>query len=332
MDDGEHFDDLEKSMDAHSFYERLRKGEQAHTAQVPYGQIVDVFERMALSGRPTVFLCFSSGLSGTFETIKQVWGETMAKYPESEIYVVDTGLASIAEGLLVYEAVHQADRGLTAAELAAWAEEAKFFVNAYFTLPDLETLRRGGRVPEVAAFAGAKLDIKPILCFELSGQLSFHSASRGRKKAIKQIIQLYFERRRDDSRTLFFGSGDAPKELAAMEEQVMRLETGAAPIPFSMNVGPVIGTHTGPDLLALAFWGRDRRLDVSLTDRIANLISARSDPDKAARRAREKKDRVGHLEGTGGHLEGSTGHTEATVGHRPVSDADENKMTQEERW
>jgi DegV family protein with EDD domain len=290
MDDGEHFDDFGFTMDAHTFYDRLRKGEQAHTAQIPYGNIVEVFERMAQSELPTVFLCFTSGLSGTYESIEQVCEETKAKYPDAELYVVDTLLASVAEGMLVWEAVRQADAGLSAAELVAWVSEARYFVNAYFTLPDLESLRRGGRVPDMAAFAGAKLDIKPILSFDLSGHLCFHGAARGRKKAIKQLLQFYFDRRQDDVQPLFFASADAPKELKGMEEQVVKMGEGSVPPCFSMSVGPVIGAHVGPDMLALTFWGRDRREDISLTDRIANAVSGRAEAIRARLRSDDNPD------------------------------------------
>jgi len=276
MDDGERFDDLGLSMSPHAFYDRLRKGERASTSQIPYSMLLDAFEKAAAEPLPTVFLAFSSGLSSTFGMMLQILEETRRKYPESEIYVVDTLLASVAEGFLVWEAVRQAERGLSARELVSWVEEARWFVNPYFTLPDLETLRCGGRIPDVAALVGGKLDIKPILSFDLTGHLAFHGAVRGRKKAVKQLVQLYLERSSDDRPgTVLLASADAPKELKDIEEQLLRGIPGLAPTIYSMSVGPVIGAHTGPDLLALVFWGRDRRQDLSLTDRIANAVSGR---------------------------------------------------------
>ena len=276
MDDGEHLDDLGVSMPAHEFYDRMRKGEHPTTAQIVYPTIVETFERVVQSGVPTVFLCFSSGLSGTYETILRVHEETKEKYPNSEIYVVDTLLASIAEGLLVMEAIRQCDRGLTAKELAAWAEEARYYVGAFFTLADLETLRRGGRIPDMAAVAGAKLDIKPILTIDLEGRLKFAGAARGRKKSIKQLLQLYTERYSDESEaTVILASSDAQKEIESLREEV--LKQPKPPIVYCASVGPVIGSHVGPDMLAIVFWGPDKRENVSLTDRIANAVSERSE-------------------------------------------------------
>jgi DegV family protein with EDD domain len=280
MDDGEHLDDLCKSMSSHEFYERLRKGEDSKTTQVPLGLIADMFEKAVLEGVPTVFLCFSSTLSGTYDSAQLVLGEIKEKYPDAELYVVDTKLASAAEGLLVIEAMRQCDRGLSAKELAAWAEEARWYVHGYFTLADMETLRRGGRIPDMAAFAGAKLDLKPILTFDLDGRLSFFGAARGRKKSIRQLLSIYTDRaRQDPSNIVLVTSADAPKEQRELAEEILNMPTHSA--VWTTSIGPVIGSHVGADMLALVFWGPDRRLELSITDRIANAVGERSEAIRA---------------------------------------------------
>jgi len=275
MDDGEHFDDLGVSMAYHEFYERMRKGEEPKTAQVPYAQLLETFENAAQTGVPTVYLAFTSALSGTFETAVVAASDICEKYPGSELYVVDSKLPSVAEGLLVIEAVRQIDRGLSARELVAWAEEARYFVNGYFTLPDLESLRRGGRIPDVAAVAGAKLDIKPILSYDVDGGLTFHGVARGRKKSIKQLISLFKESYREDSHNMVcVASADAIREQADIAEQI-RKATESKVALWQSQIGPVIGSHVGPGMLAVIFWGSDRRERISLSDRIANKVSGR---------------------------------------------------------
>jgi DegV family protein with EDD domain len=274
MDDGDHPDDLWTSMTPHEFYERMRKGEHSSTAQVPYGTIRATLKRAATSGVPTVFICFSSGLSGTFENIVATWDEMRGDYPDAELYIVDSKLASVAEGILVMEAVRQCDRGLTAAELAAWVEEARYYVHGYFTLAGLETLRRGGRIPDMAAIAGAKLDIRPILSFDLDGHLAFCGAARGRKKSIKQLLQIFEERFQDgSSRMVMVAAADADKERKALAEQLLKRPDKLS--VWQSSIGPVIGSHVGPDMIAVVFWGSDRRESMSLTDRIAKAISDR---------------------------------------------------------
>jgi DegV family protein with EDD domain len=280
MSDGEHLDDLGVSMSYHEFYERMRKGEQPKTAQVPYATLQRSFERACLSGVPTVYLCFTGALSGTYDTAVQVRDDLLVKYPEAALYVVDTKLPSAAEGLLVIEAMRQRDRGLTASEMVAWAEEARYYVNGFFTLPDLDSLRRGGRIPDMAAVAGSKLDIKPILTFDVDGRLTFFGVARGRKKSIRQLLRIYEERHLEDNpqTTIIVGSADALKEQKVLAEQVLKITQGKATL-WQTQIGPVIGSHVGPGMIAITFWGSDRRKRISLSDRIANVVSGRGGPD-----------------------------------------------------
>jgi DegV family protein with EDD domain len=272
MDDGDHLDDLWTSMTPHEFYERMRKGEQPTTSQVPYATIHTTLTRIAESGVPSVFICFSSSLSGSYDNIVATWEEMKADYPQAELHIVDSKLASAAEGLLVMEAVRQCDRGLTAAELAAWVEEARYYVHGYFTLAGLETLRRGGRIPDMAAIAGAKLDIRPILTIDTDGNLAFFAAVRGRKKSIRQLIQIFSERFVGDGpNTVIVVSADAGKEQEALAEQVLKTSSRAS--IWHTSIGPVVGSHVGPDMIALVFWGPDKRERISLTDRIAKAVS-----------------------------------------------------------
>jgi DegV family protein with EDD domain len=274
MDDGEHLDDLWASMTPQEFYGRMRKGERSTTSQIPYATIHTTLTRIAESGVPSVFICFSSSLSGSYDNIVATWEEIEADHPQAELHIVDSKLACTAEGLLVMEAVRQRDRGLTAAELAAWVEEARYYVHGYFTLAGLETLRRGGRIPDMAAIAGAKLDIRPILTFDLDGRLVFFGAARGRKKSIKQLIQIFSERfTGEESNTVAVVSADAGKEQQALAEQVLKISSRVS--MCCASVGPVIGSHTGPGMIGVGFWGADRREHMSLTDRIARAVSGR---------------------------------------------------------
>ena len=128
----------------------------------------------------------------------------------------------------------------------------------------------------MAAIAGAKLDIKPILTIDLSGRLAFHSVARGRKKAIKQLLRIYSEHAVDEyGDMMLVASADAEKEQTALKEQVLKLDK--APVIWSTDVGPVIGSHVGPDMLAIAFWGPDRRNEITITDRITHAVSERSE-------------------------------------------------------
>ena len=232
----------------------------------------DAFERAIASGVPTVYLSFSSGLSGSFDAAALVHDQLMAEHPDAELYIVDTCLASVAEALLVYEALRQRDNGMTAQELARWAEEARYFVDAEFMVDDLEALRRGGRIPSSVAYAGSKLDVKPLLTITVDGKLSLAGVARGRKKGIKQLAEYYNKRKADSrpGRCVVIGNADCPKDAARLQEA---LGKGDDSILFlESSIGPVIGSHVGPDMIAVVFWGNDKREELSVADRIAKKV------------------------------------------------------------
>lgn len=219
-----------------------------------------------------MYLSFSSGLSGTFDTACLFLDQVKQEIPDLDVRMVDTKLASIAEAFLVYEALRQREKGLTADEMVAWAEEARYFVDRQFMVDDLEALRRGGRIPSSVAYAGSKLDVKPLLGIDADGKLALTGVARGRKKGIRALHEYYMKRRSSDApgQNVVIGNADCPKDaerlmslISKEDDSVMFLET---------SIGPVIGSHVGPGMIAIVFWGQDCRADISMADRIANKV------------------------------------------------------------
>ena len=244
VDGGTFEDDLFESVSAEAFYGAMRKGAEPSTAQVTLQTLTDTFTAAAEEGTPAVYLAFSSGLSAS----------------------------SVAEGLLVYEALVQHEKGMSAAELAAWAEEARCFVNEEFMVDDLEALRRGGRIPASVAVAGAALDVKPLLVIAEDGTLSLVGVARGRKKGIRQLAE-YYKKNVDDAgqaHVAIVGHADCPKDAARLKEALEKEAPGL--LCLVCNIGPVIGSHVGADMLAVVFWGHDKRENLSVADRIARKV------------------------------------------------------------
>ena len=268
------YDDLYRSITAHEFYEYMRKGSQPSTMQITMPALTEAFEKALELGKPTVYLSFTSGLSGSFDTACLVRDAFVADHPGFELYVVDTKLASIAEGVLVLEALRQRNKGLSAAELAAWAEEARFFVNEEFMVDDLESLRRGGRIPTTVAVAGGKLDVKPLLTISLDGKLAIDGVARGRKKGLRRLAE-HFEKHRVPGETneVLIGCSDCQKDVARLKSEIERIDESA--MVLATSIGPVIGSHVGPGMVAIAYMGGDARDDLSLSDRIARKIKGR---------------------------------------------------------
>ena len=272
FDEEETLDDLWKSTKPRDFYGRMRKGEQPTTAQASIGVLTEMFVRAAEAGVPTVYLCFSSALSASYDRACMVAESVKQDYPGFELRVVDTHLASTGEALLVFEALRQQERGLTAAEMEEWALEAQNFVNVYFMVEDLECLHRGGRIPSSVAVVGSKLDVKPILLIPADGSLSVKGVARGRKKGLKQLADLYVDRadKNESQPYVCVGNADCEKDMKRLEDLIKK--AGFEPIFIEGTIGPVIGSHVGPGMVSLVFWGPDKRDDVSVADRIARKV------------------------------------------------------------
>jgi DegV family protein with EDD domain len=251
----DYIDDSGASLGYGAFYDLMRAGEHPTTAQIPYATLVERFSAHAQAGVPACYLALSSALSATFDMAWLARNEVLSRYPEAELAVIDTKAASVAQGLLVYEAARRWNGGATIEELTAWFAAERPRLNGWFTIDDLETLRRGGRLPGAAAAAGTLLDVKPLLHVADDGRLELKRSIRGRQKSMRTLADLLAERGEDlAGQTIAIAHGDCPEDAARLAELVAERADVAGTI--TMDVGPVIGAHTGPGMLALVFWGR----------------------------------------------------------------------------
>ena len=278
LDGVEHTDDIWTSITPAEFYDQIRSGVKASTSAISIGRYLEYFTQCAEEGTPTVYLCFTSALSSSYDSAVTASEQVRAQYPDFELYVVDNALPCACGELLALEAVRQRAAGLSAKQLAAWADEAKTYVHGYFTLDSLDSLAAGGRIPPAAAQLSSKLDIKPELSFDLAGSLSLIGVNRGRKKALKSLIKSFKDNYvLDPTMPMTIVSADAEKD-ADWVEAAVRKEEGCANVTIIRGaVGPTIGAHVGPGMVALIFWGRNRAEKISLTDRIAKKVRGSSE-------------------------------------------------------
>ena len=273
--EGEFLDDMWETRNPHDFYEFMRKNPDVRitTAAVTPGRYMEVFEEELADGLPILYLGFTGGLSSSIDSARQAAEAVMQAHPEAKIYVLDNLCPSLAAQLLAIEVVRQAAEGLTAEELYYWAKDARYFVQGYFTLDSLNWLSLGGRIPPTAANVGGKLDIKPELTYDRTGALSLCGMCRGRKKALRAIIQDFRENYgHDRALPIAIASADADKDADWLEAQIRREKGCEDVVIIRSSISPVIGSHVGPGMVAVAFWGGDRREKLSLTDRIARKV------------------------------------------------------------
>ena len=239
------------------FYKRIRAGKLATTSAVNVGQFQDAMRRVLESGRDIVCVCFSSALSTTYQSDVIAAEDLRSEFPEAEIHVVDSLSASLGQGLLLYLAVEQKRKGLTAAELAKWVEDNRLTVCHWFTVDDLNFLKRGGRVSATTALLGTMLSIKPIMHTSDEGKLVPVSKARGRKAAIAALLdKIEALGIHPEKQTMFICHADCEEDAKAVAQTIQdRFGTPTVHINY---IGPVIGSHTGPNTMGIFFVGTQR--------------------------------------------------------------------------
>lgn len=245
----------EKELKIDEFYEKLKAGAETHTTQITPITFMDYFKSILNENLDILYIGFSSGLSGTYSAAQLVVDELVQEYPDRKIYCIDSKCASIGEGLLVYHAALQKKKGLTIDELNAWVEEHKYDSRHWFTVRDLFYLKRGGRVTSIEAVVGTALRIRPVLSTDEKGKLVVVSKIRGTKAEMDFLISRMETEGVDlSSQTVIIGHGDNLEQAKELERQI-RSKNIVKDVIIS-KIGPIIGTHTGPGMLALVFMGK----------------------------------------------------------------------------
>ena len=255
--DGEDKEYIGTDISNHDFYDRMRQGAHARTAAINADTFARAFTPILKEGRDILYVAFSSGLSTTVNSAHMAAAELKESYPDRKIIIVDTLAASAGGGLMVYMAVAKKNEGATIEENAAYMEALVPQHCIWFTVDDLEYLKRGGRVSPLVAFAGGVLGIKPVLQMDKEGHLVKVSTARGRKKAIEALAEKYAELSYEEKNTPIFISHAEAENDAKQLADILKQRHGAE-VTLITEIGPVIGSHAGPGTIALFFIGKHR--------------------------------------------------------------------------
>ncbi|MCM1158646.1 MAG: DegV family protein [Bacteroidales bacterium] len=251
--DGEeilHYPD-ERNMTTEDFYSALKAGKTSSTSQINPAVYVEFFTPILEKGEDILYICFTSGLSGTYQSALLARDMLKEDFPEREICVVDSLCASAGQGYFVYLAAKKKEEGLSMEELEAWAVENRNRIAHWFTVDDLFHLQRGGRLSFAEAMLGSALKIKPIISVDDEGKLYVENKVRGNKKSVEYMIQKVNDTMDEKEHTLFIGHGDAEERALELKEKLLE-RTEARDIRIT-KIGPIIGSHTGPGMLAVLF-------------------------------------------------------------------------------
>lgn len=253
--DGEIYD-KEHVIDDKEFYRRMRAGSMPTTSQVNPTAAEEIFESVLKEGKDVLYLAFSSGLSGTYNSCRVAAEELRESYPDRRIEVIDTLAASMGEGLLVWYAAKMKADGRSMEEVVQWVRENILHICHVFTVDDLNHLYRGGRVSKATAVLGTLANIKPMLHVDNEGKLIPVGKVRGRKKSLATLVSMMEERigaYRSKNEMVMISHGDC-EEDAAYVAKLVEEKFGITHVMMN-TIGATIGAHAGPGTVALFFLG-----------------------------------------------------------------------------
>lgn len=239
------------------FYARIRSGQTATTSAVSVGAFEAEMRTHLQQGKDILCINFSSALSTTYQSATIAAADLREEFPEAKIFVVDSLCASLGQGLLLYLCVQEQRKGRTIGEVRAFAEATKGNICHWFTVDDLNHLKRGGRISAATALFGTMLSIKPVMHVDDGGHLVPVSKARGRKASLTALVDQMEKTAVDPAAgPVFISHGDCEGDALFVADEITR-RFGNRNISINF-VGPVIGNHSGPGTIALFFVGSKR--------------------------------------------------------------------------
>lgn len=251
-----HYPD-ERELDSESFYKMAEEGVTITTTQITPARFIEYFTPILKEGKDILYICFSSGLSGTYGSSEIAILNLKEDYPNRKIMSIDSLCASSGEGLLVYLAAKEKENGKTIEELYDWVERNRLNICHWYKVDDLFHLKRGGRISSVAATFGTALNIKPLLNMDNNGELQLIEKLRGTKTCEHHMINKLKDNYLPDKyNTIIISHADCEHE-AVLLEQMLKKEFEVDEIIHS-KIGPIIGAHSGKGTLLINFYGKQR--------------------------------------------------------------------------
>ncbi len=247
----------EREIGFKEFYDHSRNKEDIKTSCPSPDAFEKAFTAVLEAGKDILYIGFSSALSATTQNAKIVAEELGEQYPDAKIIVVDSLAASMGQGLLMKYVYDKKQEGGTIEEVAQYAEDTKLHICHWFTVNDLMHLKRGGRISATTAIAGTALNVKPVMHMDNEGRLINVGKARGRKQSLAALMNQMKETAiNPKEQTIYISHGDCEDEVKEFAKLIKK-EVGFKEVVINY-VGPVIGGHTGPGVVALFFYGTHR--------------------------------------------------------------------------
>ena len=245
------------SFDAPAHYNLLRAGHLIQTSLLNTQLFLDHFRPALEEGLDVIYVGMSSGISGTYNAARLAAEELAEEFPDRKIRTVDSRGAGMGPGLLTLLAGQLREAGKTVEETYAEVNAATDNLCEYFTVDDLMFLNRTGRLSGAGAMVGTMLNIKPILRGDEEGHIVTAQKIRGRKKAVETLVKIYEEKAVDpQNRQVAITHGDCPEEAQLLAERICAVAKPRELLVCAHE--PFTGSHVGPGMLAVFFFGKGR--------------------------------------------------------------------------
>ena len=242
-------------------YRGMRAGDLLKTSMINEFVYYDFFKSLLDTGKDVIFLDMSREMSVSFVNATRAAEQIRPEYPERRLYVMDTYCISGGLGMLVESMVERQEAGASFDEVVAWGEANKLKIAHRFTVDDLKYLKAGGRVSNASALVGSLLSIKPVLYVPDRGTLDVVKKARGRKAALKSIIDgIVHDLSRVDpaGAKIHILHADCRADAEHVRDEVKKVYPQLGEITIT-SLGVVIGAHCGPGLLAVFYFCDSRQ-------------------------------------------------------------------------
>lgn len=247
----------EREITNKDFYQKLREGGVSKTSQINTYRFIEIFESFLKQNLDIIYLGFSSGLSGTFNSSLVAKDELLNKYQDAKITCIDSLCASLGEGLLCYLGLKQKENGASYEDVVKFYQNYLMHISHLFTVEDLKFLSRGGRISKTTALIGTIASIKPLMHVTNEGKLTAYGKCIGRKNSLKKLVEKMVQTiDLNISDTIAISHGDCLEDLefviSLIKEKINPKEI------ITSYIGPTIGSHSGPGTIAIFYLGNQR--------------------------------------------------------------------------
>jgi DegV family protein with EDD domain len=240
----------------HTLYEGQRHDDLTKTTQITPFIYKEFFQKLiSEEKKPIMYFSLSSGLSNTYQSAELASQELKEEYPDYPIVCIDTLAATGGIGVELQQAVRNKEQGMSLEENAKDINQKKLFIRHWFMVEDLHYLARGGRISGTAAAIGSFLNFKPVLRIAPNGKLETIDKKRGRKQALLALVELFNEHFNPElTKDVYITHSDCLSSAEFVRDEILLTHPG-------LNIEitylcPIIGAHTGPDIVTVCYFGK----------------------------------------------------------------------------